>query len=33
MEKKKPESYAMTDRQVEIVKKQAMGILNRFSPV
>ena len=33
MEKKEPVSYAMTDKQVDIVKQQARGILNKFSPV
>lgn len=33
MEKQEPSSYAMTDRQVDEVKQQAMGILKKFSPV
>ena len=33
MEKQEPVSYAMTDKQVDIVKQQARGILNNFSPV
>lgn len=33
MEKQEPVSYAMTDEQVDIVKQQARGILDKFSPV
>lgn len=31
-QKKEPASFAMTDRQVDIVKQQARGILSRISP-
>ncbi len=31
-QKKEPASYTMTDRQVDIVKQQARGILSRISP-
>ena len=33
LQKKEPVSYAMTDKQVDAVKQQARGILNRISPV
>lgn len=32
-QEKKPESYAMTDEQVEAVKQKSKGILNKISPV
>lgn len=32
-QKKEPVSYSMTDKQVDAVKQQARGILNKFSPV
>lgn len=32
MEQKKPESYSMTNEQVEATKQDAKGILQRISP-
>ena len=33
MQNQEPVSYSMSDKQVDAVKQQARGILNKFSPV